>query len=510
MKVLIVDDEIIIRTGLSTLVEWEAHGFEVMRPAASAEEALLRIPDERPELILTDIRMTGRSGLELASDVKKAYPDTEIVVISGFDEFAYARQALREGVSDYLLKTSEPEEILQVALRAKERCQRRRNAVSEERVREETARRGALERIASDDRPLDKAAAAAFEAHFPALRAALEAHGVEALRVSFAAAGAEAEALEAWARSFAARRAGAEWLAREGGLLLLAPAAPDDGWDRAEQAVVRTNEGIGRASFAAAGVPAKTPDGIRLAIATANEAFAYGWLLPEAGFLRYASIRGRAGMRTICTAAEEAALCAALKSGDERTLRGWVRKTLADIRQDVAATPTTAQAYLHSLLLAGCRWVERAAASVGDERPMPPWEPLVAERLLADAEAETFRLFAALSRRYAEAAAGRSPVSLALAYVGDHLHESLTLQQVAGQVHLNPNYFSELFKRETGRTFADYVREAKLRKAMALLADTPAKVAEVAHRVGYADLKHFNRLFKQFTGRTPTEYRGGS
>lgn len=108
MKVLIVDDEVIIRNGLSTVINWADNGFTVLAPAASAEEALQRIPVDMPEIIFTDIRMTGLSGLDMAHQVKQRFPEIEIIVISGFDEFTYAQQAMREGVSDYLLKTSRP------------------------------------------------------------------------------------------------------------------------------------------------------------------------------------------------------------------------------------------------------------------------------------------------------------------------------------------------------------------------------------------------------------------
>ena len=119
MKVLIVDDEVIIRNGLSTVINWADNGFTVLTPAASAEEALQRIPVEMPEIIFTDIRMTGLSGLDMAHEVKQQYPEIEIIVISGYDEFSYAQQAMREGVSDYLLKTSRPGEIIEAAVQAR-------------------------------------------------------------------------------------------------------------------------------------------------------------------------------------------------------------------------------------------------------------------------------------------------------------------------------------------------------------------------------------------------------
>jgi two-component system response regulator YesN len=212
-------------------------------------------------------------------------------------------------------------------------------------------------------------------------------------------------------------------------------------------------------------------------------------------------------MRTVCTEEEERSLIAALKSGSGESLEAWVREAIERIRADAEATPRTAAAYLQSLLVAGYRWLERAAESIGGDRPLPPWEPLSADGLIADAEGELTRRLMPLLSRYAGMAARSSPIPRAIAYIREHIGENVTLEQVAGHVHLHPNYFSEMFKRETGQNFANYVREAKMRRAQHLLSETPAKISEVARQVGYTDVKHFNRLFKQYTGMTPSEYR---
>ncbi|MCC3375172.1 helix-turn-helix transcriptional regulator [Cohnella sp. REN36] len=87
------------------------------------------------------------------------------------------------------------------------------------------------------------------------------------------------------------------------------------------------------------------------------------------------------------------------------------------------------------------------------------------------------------------------------------MDRNLTLQQVAGHVHLHPSHFSEVFKRETGLTYIDFVTRERMRRAMALLDRSPAKIGEIAGNVGYEDVKYFTQLFKKHTGQTPTEYR---
>nr|WP_280522972.1 helix-turn-helix domain-containing protein [Paenibacillus pasadenensis] len=113
-----------------------------------------------------------------------------------------------------------------------------------------------------------------------------------------------------------------------------------------------------------------------------------------------------------------------------------------------------------------------------------------------------------LSLRWAELErGGHSAVRQAAEYIRARLGESLTLQQVARSLPMNPTYLSELFKRETGQTYLEYVTRQRLERAKELLLQTPAKVASIASEVGYEDAKYFNKLFKADTGLTPTEYR---
>ncbi|WKL01075.1 response regulator [Paenibacillus amylolyticus] len=96
MRLLIVDDEVIIRTGLASVIAWHELGIELLQPAASAEEALTRLAEERPHILMTDIRMTGRSGLELAEEGLRLLPELEVIILSGYDDFSYAQQAIHK------------------------------------------------------------------------------------------------------------------------------------------------------------------------------------------------------------------------------------------------------------------------------------------------------------------------------------------------------------------------------------------------------------------------------
>ena len=88
-----------------------------------------------------------------------------------------------------------------------------------------------------------------------------------------------------------------------------------------------------------------------------------------------------------------------------------------------------------------------------------------------------------------------------------HFTEPLTLEQIAGQLALSPQYYSKLFTRLTGQTVMEFLTDCRLAEAKRLLADPVVPVKEVGYRIGYQDPNYFTRVFKKVTGQTPTEYR---
>lgn len=99
------------------------------------------------------------------------------------------------------------------------------------------------------------------------------------------------------------------------------------------------------------------------------------------------------------------------------------------------------------------------------------------------------------------------PVKDVIAYVDEHLHLTISLREVAGHIHLNPSYLSALFKEQMQITFSEYVTRRKLQRARELLLQTKLPIAEIAESVGFQTPKYFNKLFKEYEGTTPGNYR---
>ena len=104
---------------------------------------------------------------------------------------------------------------------------------------------------------------------------------------------------------------------------------------------------------------------------------------------------------------------------------------------------------------------------------------------------------------------GKESVRLAIDYIRNHYNEDISLEMIAGKVFVNPAYFSQLFKKETGCGFNDYLNSLRLENAKILLRQPFLKINEVADMSGYNSIAYFNRIFKKYVGVTPSEYREG-
>ena len=103
-KVVLVDDEITIREGFKRLFDWAAHGCEVVGEAADGVAAINIVDTLHPDIVIMDINMPLMNGLEVIQILKRKYPKTAFVIVSGYDDFEYCREALRLKIVDYILK----------------------------------------------------------------------------------------------------------------------------------------------------------------------------------------------------------------------------------------------------------------------------------------------------------------------------------------------------------------------------------------------------------------------
>lgn len=123
-KIMLVDDEEEVRTSIIRKMDWEALGFHVVGDAENGEDALEKIHILEPDVIITDIHMPYMDGLQLAETVREKYPGKEVVIFSGYNDFEYAKQAIKCGVTEYILKPVNSEELGEILQRIRQKRDR--------------------------------------------------------------------------------------------------------------------------------------------------------------------------------------------------------------------------------------------------------------------------------------------------------------------------------------------------------------------------------------------------
>ena len=115
LKILIADDEPLVRAGIKSVIPWQQHGFEVIGEAENGLEAYNKIISLKPDILITDIKMPQMDGIELLKKIKKDKIHIQSIILSCFDEFDMVREAMKYGAHDYILKLSiDPEKLLEV------------------------------------------------------------------------------------------------------------------------------------------------------------------------------------------------------------------------------------------------------------------------------------------------------------------------------------------------------------------------------------------------------------
>ncbi|MCR8642488.1 response regulator [Paenibacillus sp. N1-5-1-14] len=499
MKLLIVDDEIIIRKGLSTVLNWSEIGIEVLTPAASAEEALNRIPIERPQIVFTDIRMGAMNGLELAAAIQEAWSYTEVIILTGYDEFTYAQQALRAGVSDYLLKSSRPDEIMRTAVKAKQRILSKWELLKQDHMQQSAFRSRLFEQLVVEgesDALVIQQAATIFKKLKCCTRlnvACIRPSGWEEYGLLlFAVSNMLYELLECEI-----------WLS-DGHLVVIISSL-----DAFQLALTRLMRKLKCSLYAAVGSSVSQLEQLHTSYKEAAYVLDFQPIFEPDQFVDYDQIKGRVGGRTVCSREEEGELAAILNSGGQIELRQWIHQMVQAQLSDEHVTPISLTAFLNSIIISGHRWLERMLHASRLDQVQLCKPPETFTELSEMMEESLFKSMSVIMETHrVEVVNDRfSYVQRSMNYIRSNLDQSLTLKQVARYVHLNPNHFSEVFKRETGLTYLEFVTRERMHRAVEILNESSIKISQVAKEVGYEDIKYFSQQFKKYMGKTPSEYR---
>lgn len=530
LRVLIADDESKVCQLIEKLVDWDVLGMEVVAVAENGIEALEKIKEFHPDIVITDIRMPGYDGLDLIRLGKEEAPKAEFVIISGYRHFEYAQMAIRYGVNAYLLKPIRKDELTETLKRLSAHFKEQTEQLSLEEKRqraiqsdEKNLRQAFLQDLVGRrnkevlTQPLDRINRE-FHYHFEPGEfsiAILKLDGRvcdEEKNVRFMAEKVQAAAgklLNGYVME-------AELTELNGFHFFLLNYDPDDRMQIRRQmkallseirvqgdilknlaVTMALGEGVGRLSEI--GISLKNA---RLLIEER--------LLGGTGKLMEGSIdSGESFADSEIFAKFNDRISHTLESLDPFALR----EELIYLKTKMLASKEISG---HEILQMTKEICNQYLFFMKKYR-LPVEENFMENfSISADNCADATELFDYLTRRLTSSYEKASrlkrqdenrPIRLVKKYVEEHFGEPLTLEEVSQIADLSPTYLSTLFKKDTGITFLEYLSKVRMDMAKKLLKETNDTVADICGKVGYSDVRYFTKSFTKYAGLKPKEYR---
>lgn len=501
MKILIADDERMICEWLSFCIESNSC-CELAGVAHNGEQALLMFQRSGADVVFTDIKMPVMGGLELLKRVKELSPETMVVMLTAFAEFDLAREAIRQGADNYLLKTEMNNQSFQEVLRELEaRCLENgthssaelENTGQQHSVVSEILKKGSL--LEEDIKKLKSC------------NIRWRDKGLFALAVP------KHQLLTGFALpedQMVHHMAGFEYDCRT--WVIVGNMERDISELKKIQLLHDFAKAIVAKNQCMVGVSTVTDDLARVTDMIGEAVCGLGCGYYSGTIKTWGSPVPGPQVREICEKWED---YYRRQKGELYELEGsaFYRKLteVMEVSQAERAIP------VNGLTAFCCNAMEMAHARFGHEDAQMMCH-LMKDVKMAACQSVSFLemkdkildfVNLVLTDRDIDVGRLSKGVAAAVRYVRKHYRESISLEQIAREVHLNSEYLSRIFKEEAGCTYSSFLSETRLKKAAYLLSHTSERIQEIAEQVGYPNVSYFSTTFKKRYGINPYEYRRG-
>ncbi|MFD0715592.1 response regulator [Paenibacillus sp. GCM10027626] len=511
MRIMLVDDEPLfldqLKRKLTLHNDESVHSLQIVGECYSGHEAMAQIPSLSPDVVFTDIRMASGDGIELAHAIQKRWPNIQVVVISGYPSFEYAREAMRANVADYLLKPLDADALRDVLDKQLQSFESRHYLRTREVVWGHLCS-GRFEEVPQSVIPaalpyssyrlfLIQKVGAGYDlpflmpphlVHFGECRSQL----VQLL----------AHNEEAWLFPI-----------EDGSTVITVIGTHGDGPAAMEQILTclqntfRNNNQLPSIAYSE---PIREPENLRRTVQKLQVLLSEHIAIGKPKLVTTASSSGLSTARTLSELEVQRIRhltikqdYAALKTMIHTSLQTWEKLSLSNKVLKVNL--------MHIL-----RIIDRT-----HQPPLDPdnrsFEARVEEMVMtASSYAELFQAFwSMLAHSLSLEQDAEDKINNAAeifakieTYISYHIGQPLSLQDLIGNFHVSSTYICSLFRNFSGKSFVEYVTELRMRKAKEFMLAYPEMlVKEIAEIVGYTDQNYFSRVFKTIVGVSPTEFR---
>lgn len=535
IKVFLVEDEMVIRRGIKNSIDWEKEGYIFCGEASDGELAYPMIIKEKPDILITDIRMPFMDGLELCKLVKKELPNIKILILSGYDEFDYAKEAIRLGVTEYLLKPISSGKLLEALNGVSESIRREkedkdlvRKYMEEMRENTEHEKQKFFEQMIAGNLSMADALETGkkYEMNLSAgmynlllFRFTLGKENRKSGELLGEAEYAIEKLTERLEYVFEFQRGVEGWA-----FLLMA-----DNEEQMSERVKELSKDLEEimknystiAYFGGIGQPVARLRELEESFREAERALAARFTMELNRIISVEDIRMAQNVDTLddieITSFGEiektrTMLEKFLNNGAEDEIDEFVDVYINELPEENLESVLMRQYIIMDAYIVMMSFCEKIEGIEGEMQAQSEELKNSMKTIQTLEEIKNYiRMLLKKIIGVRDTISGRrysNIIEIAKDQIRKtYMSDEISLNTIAAEVGMSPSYFSSIFSKEMGKTFVEYLTEIRMDRAKELLMCSSMKTSEIGYEVGYKDPHYFSYIFKKTQNCTPKEFR---
>ncbi|WP_058301108.1 response regulator transcription factor [Gorillibacterium timonense] len=507
MRILIADDEPLVRIGLKSVIDWKGNGMEIVGEAADGAETLEQISSLSPDVVFLDIKMPKKDGIAVMKEMRQLGSTAKVIILSSFDDIAYVKEAMKLGAVDYFHKPAMNEEEITAVLKELQ-SEATQGGFSPKQPRADhpaSSKADDLREGLRGNSGVMRRSSHLKEAGIYVLLFSIKHYGTVIKRYPHEQPHILPDTVDNIVAEVLGKEKETEYLRiddRVSAVLisnselksLLASLNRVNGLVQtlttALKRFVNVDAVFGISDwFSSFG-------GLETGYAQAQTALEQAFYMPEPSVFYFHFCKPVDPSSLEQSDVLLASMKNALREGNFKKFKEILERWQKLVERARCLNEQEARKVYEGLLfMLDERKPDAEAAGTGETfAELSASFNRVIERATAEKDSSELKLYSLLIRNV-------------IRYLQEHYTEDLSLKLLAEQFQVSPNYVSRLFKQEVGRGIFEYINEIRIEKAKALLKDYRYKIYEIAEMVGFNSQTHFSTVFQRLTGVSPKEYR---
>ncbi|HHV12392.1 MAG TPA: response regulator [Clostridiales bacterium] len=518
-KIMIVDDEMLVRIGVKALIDWQELGFEIVAEAGNGQTAYEKYVALKPDLVITDIKMPKQDGIWLTKKIKEYNPNTEIIFLTCYDDFTYAKEAIKLRVSDYILKAEmEEEELRKILLEKKKKLDvlgGQKPGIQKDNPLMKKQQEYLLGLLLSSNRSNELVREEFMKAQVEwntrkycfiqfDFRSSLK----NEKNADYQIANIISACLELIVNKFQDEEV--EVFSKQFGksitCFLMSSNLNEIKIQKCIDYLKSSFKQYFNISYKSVNSPVtSTIEGTREYLGWIFAASDYLFYIREGEHLTKETMHQSEGS-FIYDAAMVKEFCQYIEEADLDAIFGKIddlEKLLDRQRSNSLEVKLELSHMVNDIF-------KRFDSCFQEDKDVFDFQKRIINSEELREAIEIIRDF--LKNIIAENSANRADnaeilIKKAVQYINDHFNKKVTLEDISGYVGISKYYFSVLFKKEMDITFSSYLNSVRIDKAKQLLKNPQMTINDMVDEVGFNDAQYFSKTFKKYVGMTVTEYR---